>query len=133
MSQANVEIVQKAMEAFNRHDRNAWLLLQDPEVEFRADPEWPEAETVRGAEAVWDFIVSLTDTWEQDAFELVEAVDGDEGKLAARFRRPVQGRASGIADVLDYWCVTTFRRGRILSHVWFANRAKALEAAGLRE
>ena len=133
MSQENVEIVRKAMEAYNRRDRDAWLLLHDPEFEFRADPEWPESETVGGREAVWDFVVSLADAWEEDPFEMVEVVECGDEKFAARFRRTVRGKASGIADLLDYWAVTTLRRGRILSQEWFASRAKALEAAGLSE
>ena len=133
MSQENVGIVRKAMAAFNRRDRGAWLALNDPELEFRADPEWPASGTVRGREAVWDFIVNLTDAWEQGAFEMVEVIHPGDDKLAARFRRPVQGKASGIADVLDYWCISTFRRGKVLSWEWFASRAKALEAAGLEE
>jgi hypothetical protein len=35
MSQANVEVAHKATEAFNRRDRDAWLPLMDPELEFR--------------------------------------------------------------------------------------------------
>ena len=133
MSEANVEIARKAMEAFNRRDRDAWLALNDPEVEFRADPEWPESGIVRGREAVWDFGVGLTVAWEQDAFETVEVIDAGDDVLAVRYRRPVLGKSSGIADVLDYWCLHTFRRGRILSHEWFSSRKKALEAAGLSE
>ncbi len=133
MSQENVEIVRNAMEAFNRRDRDAWLALQDPEVEFRADPEWPESGAVAGPEAIWDFVVGLADAWEQDDFEMVDVIDVANAKLVARFRRPVRGKASGIADVLDYWAVNTLRQGRILSHEWFANRADALEAAGLSE
>jgi hypothetical protein len=34
MSQKNVEIVRKATEAFNRRDRDAWLRLMYPEVEW---------------------------------------------------------------------------------------------------
>ena len=102
MSQENVEIVRQTMDAFNRRDRDAWLALNDPELEFRADPEWPESGTVRGREAVWDFIVNLTDAWEQGAFEMVEVIHAGDDKLATRFRRPVKGKASGIADVLDY-------------------------------
>ena len=52
------------LEAFNRRDRDAWLRLNDPEVEFRADAEWPESETVRGHDAVWEFVTGLDDTWE---------------------------------------------------------------------
>ncbi len=47
MSDENTEVVRGAMEAWNRRDRDGWLLLHDPEFEFRADPEWPESETVR--------------------------------------------------------------------------------------
>src|SRR3954451_4631021 len=131
MSAENVEIVRKAVDAFNRRDRDAYLRLQDPDVQFRADPEWPESETVAGREAVWDFAVSLTDAWEHDAFEIVDFIDAGDDKLVARDRRPVKGKTSGIADVLDYWALTTFRGGRILTQEWFASRAKALEAAGL--
>ena len=133
MSEENVEIARQAMEAFNRRDRDAYLLLHDPEFEFRADPEWPESETVRGREAVWDFGLILTDAWEPDDFEMVEVIDAGDDNLVTRYRRPVRGKASGIADVLDYWCVTTFRGRTLLRQAWFANRAKALEAAGLSE
>jgi ketosteroid isomerase-like protein len=130
MTDARAETLRKAMEAYNRRDMDAWLLLHDPEFEFRADPEWPESETVRGRAAVWDFAVGLADAWEEDDFELVETVEGSDDRLAARFRRAVRGKASGIADVLDYWTVNTFREGRLLRQEWFASRDRALEAAG---
>ena len=133
MSQENVEILREAIEAFNRRDMEAWLALHDPEVVFRADPEWPESATVDGREAVWDFGLRLTDAWEQDPFEMVEVIDAGGDTLVARYRRLVRGKASGIADVLDYWCVHTVRRGKILRHEWFSSRAKALEAVGLSE
>ncbi len=85
----------------------------------------------RGREAVWDFTVSLADAWEEDAFEMLEVIECGDDTLAARFSRPVRGKASGIADVLDYWAVCTLRRGKLLRQVWFANRNDALEAAGL--
>lgn len=128
-----MEIARKVMEAYNRRDREAWLLLHDPELEFRADPEWPESETIRGREAAWDFIMSMSDAWEPDDFEMAEVIDTGDDKLVARFRRPVRGIASGVADVLDYWAVTTFRQGAILRQEWFASRAKALDAIGLSE
>ena len=38
MSEENVELARQALEAFNRGDRDAWFLLNDPELEFHADP-----------------------------------------------------------------------------------------------
>ena len=68
MSQETVEILRQVTEAFNRRDRDAWLLLHDPELEFRADPEWPESETVRGRDAVWEFIADIVEAWEPAVF-----------------------------------------------------------------
>ena len=133
MSRENVEVIREALEAVNRREREAWLALHDPEAEFRAAPEWPEAESVRGREAVWDFILGLIDAWEPDDFDMVELVEFRGGKFAGRFRRPVRGKASGVADVLDYWSVFTFRQRRILRQEWFASREEALDAAGLSE
>jgi ketosteroid isomerase-like protein len=48
-------------------------------------------------------------------------------------RSDARGRASGAAVEIDYWAVITFREGRIVRDQWFADRAEALEAAGLRE
>ena len=131
MTEESVEALRRAMGAFNRGDRDAWLRAHEPEFEFRADPEWPESETVRGREAVWDFIVGLTDAWEEDDFEMVEVVECGDGRLAARFRRTVRGKASGIEDVLDYWTLNTLREGKLLRQEWFASREAAFEAAGL--
>jgi ketosteroid isomerase-like protein len=51
----------------------------------------------------------------------------DRGDLPA-----LSGR-SGAEVEFNYWCVVTFRQGRIVREHWFADRAEALEAAGLSE
>ncbi len=133
MSQENVEITRQVVEAVNRRDRDAWLRLQDSEVEFRADPAWPESETVRGRDAVWEFSAAIIETWEHADFEIGEVIGAGSDRLLVRLTRPVQGKTSGIADVLDYWCVLTFRGGKVLGTYWFATRDQALEAVGLSE
>jgi ketosteroid isomerase-like protein len=133
MFEKNMETLQTATEAFIRRDREAWLALQDRDAEFRADPEWPEAETVRGRESVWDILISITDAWEQTPTNMVEVIDAGHDRLVARYRQPVQGKASGVETEFDYWLVSTFRGGKIVSSWWFSDRAKALQAAGLSE
>ena len=133
MSEENVELARQGLEAFNRGDRDAWFLLYDPEVEFHADPEWPEARSLRGREPVWDFLVSLSDAWEQSDGEIVDVIDPGRDKFAVRVKLPVAGKMSGIADMLDQWCVFTVRRGVVFRQEWFASRTKALEAVGPSE
>ena len=131
--QKNVETVRSSIEALDRRDREAWLELYDQDAEFRADADWPEAEVVRGREAVWDMIVNIVDAWEQAPSNMVEVIDAGEDRLVARFRQPVRGKASGVETEFDYWLVATFRGGKFLRSWWFSDRAKAFQAAGLSD
>ncbi len=133
MLQKNLKTLRSSTEAFSRRDRKTWLAIHDRDAEFRADPEWPEAEVVRGREAVWDMLISIADAWEQTPTNLVEVIDAGHDRLVARFRQPVRGKASGVETEFDYWWVGTFSEGKILSHWWFSDRAKAFKAAGLSD
>jgi ketosteroid isomerase-like protein len=62
-----------------------------------------------------------------------ELVDAGADKILVHWRSAVRGRTSGVEVELNYWVVVTFREGRIVRDQWFADRAEALEAAGLRE
>ena len=132
MSEENLEITRQVMEAFNRRDRDAWLRLQDPELEFRADPGWPESETVRGRDASGSHRGHCRSLGTRRNFEMGEVIDAGATGFgpvdATRSRQDERG-----SNVLDYWCVFTFRRGRILRTHWFAKRDQALEAVGLSE
>jgi ketosteroid isomerase-like protein len=133
MSQENVALVRRGLDAFNRGDKAAWIALCDPEVENFPPREWPEAAPVRGAERIWEFFVDAVKAWEQGAFAWGELIDATPDKVVANQRRQMRGKASGAAVVWSYWVVFTFRNGRLLRFEWFAERADALEAAGLSE
>jgi ketosteroid isomerase-like protein len=133
MSQENVELSQRALDAGNRRDKAAWLELNDPEVEWVPARDWPESDAIRGREAVWDFYVEVNEPWEEGAFEYVEVIEAGDDKLVTHARAETQGKASGAPVVLSYWLVITFRNGKILRIEWFLDRGEALEAVGLRE
>jgi ketosteroid isomerase-like protein len=116
MSQENVEITRQMVEAINRRDRDAWVRLNDPEVGFRADPEWPKSETVRGRDAVWELAAAIVEPWQHADFDMREVIDVGSDRLLVRITRSVRGKTSGIADVLDHW---------------FGTRDQALDAVGL--
>ncbi len=133
MSQEIVEGLRQALDAFNRRDRAAWLALCDPELENVPPRDWPESDPIRGREAVWDFFVEAQDAWEESPFEYVELIEAGNDKVVADMRREARGKASGASVAWSYWQVFTFRDGKALRFEWFADRAEALEAAGLRE
>jgi hypothetical protein len=88
--------------------------------------EWPENAHTRGAEATWEFFLAADDAWEEGSAEWGELIDAREDKLVANRVREVRGKASRAS-------VFTFRDGKMLRWEWFANRAEALEAAGLQK
>jgi ketosteroid isomerase-like protein len=134
MSQENVEAVRKQIEAFDRRDRDDWLATRDDQdCEVNPSAMWPEADAVRGREAAWEFYVTVAEAFEQLPVWDTELADAGADKVLVHWRSNVRGRASGADVELEYWIVITFREGRIVRDQWFADRAQALEAAGLQE
>ena len=133
MSRDNVEVLRRSLDAFNRGDKTAWLALFDPDVEMVPAREWPESAPIRGAEAIWDFYVAVTSTWDGGLNEFGELIESRADTVVANNRRAARGKASGAGVEFSYWTVSTFRSGKTVRVEWFADRAEALEAAGLRE
>jgi|SRR5215216_4355965 len=133
MSQENVESLRRAVEAFNGRDRPAWLALCDPELENYPPRDWPESAPIQGREAVWDFYVEGIEPWERGVLRLTEEIEAGDDQVVAHLRGEMQGKASGVGVTWSFWQVITFRDGRAVRIRWFADRAEALEAAGLRE
>jgi len=132
MSHENVETMRRTLDAFNRADKAAWLAEHDPDVVMIPAREWPENAPIRGADAIWDFYVAATDPWDEGSSQFGEVIDSGD-TLVINNRREARGRASGANVEFSYWTVTTFRSGKPIRHEWFADRAEALEAAGLQE
>jgi ketosteroid isomerase-like protein len=134
MSEQNLEVVRRSLDAFDRNDRATWLALRDLEYEVIPSATWPEVGAIRGPEAGWDFYLKVTEQFERPTFSGdVDLWDVDADTVLAHHRNRVRGGASGVDIELDYWVVATFREGKVFRDQWFTDRARALEAAGLSE
>jgi ketosteroid isomerase-like protein len=131
MSQENLERMRQSREAFNRRDRAAWLALVHPDFETVPSDDWPEIDSIRGAEAAWEFYVETDEPWDDSPYEYVELIDAGNDRVIVNQRRDMHGKASGAGVVYDYWLVVTFRDGKALRAEWFKDRKQALAAAGL--
>ena len=127
-----MENARRALDAFNRGDKAAWLAEFDPDVVMIPAREWPENAPLRGADAIWDFYMAVTSTWDEDSGQYGEVIDSAD-KVVINNRREARGRASGAGVGFSYWCVATYRNGKPVRLEWFATRAEALEVAGLSE
>ena len=132
MSQENVEILRRRIDAFNRGDRSAWLASLDEDYEIVTLGDWPDAGAIRGGEAGWDFYRDVAETLTFERVH-VEFLDAGVDKVLGHQRHGARGRQSGAGVEVDRWFVTTLREGKVLRDEWFTDRAAALEAAGLRE
>ena len=132
MSEENVEAYKRGLDAFNRRDKAAWLAACDPKVENVPPRDWPESDPIRGFDAVWDFFVENQEPWEESPYEF-ELIEVGNNKIVTHVRAQMRGKASGAGVAWSMWNVVTFRNGKVLRFEWFADRAEALEAAGLSE
>ena len=132
MSQANVELFHKGMEAFLRHDIEPLLETSHPEIEwfpFSAQVEGDVA--YRGHEGVRRWWANLNATFEEFEASIDDVRDeGDVvmalGRLRARFK-------SGITLDTEVGWVVCFREGLAVWGRAYQSHAEALEAAGLSD
>ena len=132
MSEENVELVRRALQALDRRDLSSWLAVLDEDSEVVPTRDWPEP-GVRGAEATFNWYVQAFDTVQPFRTADVEFIDAGADKVLLQYQLDISGRGSGAKVEFRRWCVVTMQKGRILRSEWFADRAEALEAAGLRE
>ena len=126
-------MAQKALDAFNRRDRAAWLALNHPDTVGVPPPDWPESNPIRGREALWDFYVENIEAFREGTLENTELIGAGHDKVVTHVQGEMQGKTSGASVVFDFWTVGTYRDGQALRIEWFAEREQALEAVGLRE
>jgi hypothetical protein len=131
MSQENVEIVRRGVEAWNAGDMDAFRELHDPEVIVQTVENWPEPGPYVGREAVMRSLEQLRDTWNANTMEVTSDFTDAGDRVVVRFIW--HGAGHGPQLNLEMTDVLTVRKGRIRGHEYFWDHAEALQAAGLSE
>ena len=131
MSESNVAVYGRMLEALDRRDRTTWLALRDPRSDILPSPTFPEADVVRGPDACWDYYLAAIEPFEQTRFsETADLEDLGRNQVLAHHDVEVRGKASGAPVEMDYWVLSTFREGRVLRDEWFLTEEEARTAAG---
>jgi ketosteroid isomerase-like protein len=133
MSQENVELTRRAIDAFNRRDLGAYLALQDPDVEFTPYEVWVQGgEPYRGHAGVriwWEESLAVLPDLTAEVYD----IRGEGDRTFARGRLHGQGAASGASIERPMWLANKWRDGKTVWWCSFETEAEALEAAGLSE
>jgi ketosteroid isomerase-like protein len=134
MSQENVEVVRRGLEALNRGDLDGALDMYDPQAVVKT----LLSGTARGR----DQLRVVIERREQDIgavqYHPDEFIDAGETVVGVVHVSHARGRLSGIRDE-DFGAAPalaftwTIRNGLVVGQEMFRSRAEALEAAGLSE
>ena len=132
MSQENVEIVRRGVDAFSRAAWEESVELMAPEVEWHDAPDLPGARLYQGREGVLARWRDMAEALDDFTVEIEQLFDGGDQVVVFLTSRG-RGRISGIEVSRKLAQVCTVRDGQVIKLVGYDNRAQALEAAGLSE
>ena len=133
MSQENVDLVRRALEAFPRGDVEEMLSYLDPEIEWHsAIVGAAEGNVYRGHEGFRQWFADSFESFEELTNEWSEFRDLGDRVLALGHVK-ARGRESGVELDSPIAFLFTLRGGKSLKAEGFLSRDKGLQAAGLRE
>ena len=132
MSQANVEVVKRVIDAYNQRDLAGLEALTHPDVEL----DWSAsrgfvAGVYRGFDEFQRFWKSYFDAFEEIAAEAERFIDAGESVVVPNMVH-IRGR-DGIEVSARSAIVFTFRSHRITRICLYQETGEALKAVGLRE
>lgn len=135
MSQENVELVRAFLDAYDRGELDAAVLLCAPDVEGYPDASvFPEPGPRIGQAALKAFLEEIGSAWaEPPHYVLTEVVEVGDERVLVRGDWRGRGAASAIESSSEWSIILTIRESQIARIDWFSDHNEALEAVGLSE
>jgi ketosteroid isomerase-like protein len=134
MSQDNMEVVRRNVEAYNRRDLDVILENWTPDALL----DWPnsrgvEAGVYRGRGEIRAFWQRFLATWDEVKIEIVDGpVEVEDGVVVVENVTYLRGRDGIEVQARSAW-LATIRDGETTSLTMYQTKQEALEAAGPRK
>jgi ketosteroid isomerase-like protein len=139
MSQENVEVVRRLIEAWNRNEQERVVPLErvvpflDPDVIVDTTRRIINPKTYAGIEGIRAMLAERDEVWGEFRVEPDEFVDAGD-RVVAIGRLVGKGRGSGVEVNQPIADVFTLHGGRVTRcEIGYSDRGNAFEAAGLQE
>jgi len=135
MSQENVEIIERLIEAFDRHDVSTLDSLCHDDFEFVSLLTALDSEdaTYRGTTAWADYFEAIEAIWSEWRSDDIRIFDAGGDRLACLFRMVATGKLSGVPIERAVGITYRLRDGKLWRMRTYLEPADALEAVGLSE
>ena len=131
MSQQNIEVHRRTVEAFNARDIEAWIGFSDPEIELHSAVTVPGGAVYRGHEGVRRWHRDLEDAWGDDLRVEPEAYfDLGEHTLSFHLLHG-RGRQSGAEVAMPAAHLHRWRDGLIVYFKGYSRREDAFTDLGV--
>jgi ketosteroid isomerase-like protein len=132
VSQQNVEIAKRAIDAFNARDVESFASLTTPDFEWSPSMVAIEGKVFRGAEGIQAYFASLGNAWEEflilpDQFRDLPDLVIMLGRLSGL------GKNSGVPVDSSLGMVFDFRAGEVARIRGYLDHDEALQAAGVAQ
>jgi SnoaL-like domain len=131
MSQENVELYRRGIEAFNRRDLEAFLALADPEVVGISRVLAVERPSYRGHDGTREWWKDLLDVFPDFTIEVVWVRDARDLTVSELRCSASEVSAAPLEEFV--WQVSEWRDGLVVRWQMCTSEQEALEAAGVRE
>ena len=131
MSQPNVEVIRRGLEALSSGDIDRILEFVDPDFEGQVPPELStEPDTYRGHAGMRRYFQSFWDDMEDIRFQADRMWEAGDS-VVVDTRMTARGKQTAIPVEQRFGQIWTLRDGRAIAVENFASVGDALEAAGL--
>jgi len=133
MSRENVELIRRAYDAYSRGDREAFVELMDPDVEFESLILEAEGGAYRGHDGVREYFDKVHEVFESWRSEITEIEEIGSDSFVIESRAVASGKAGQVPVEQTFWQAAKRTHEKIVWWKFCRTRAEALEAVGLRE
>jgi ketosteroid isomerase-like protein len=135
MSRENVQVVERAWEAWRRGDLDAVLSFYTPDAEFDFGrfEGWVEAEVLRGTSEIRGFLSDWRGSVDSHDPVMETVLDAEDDRVLGLVRERGRGHGSSAELELQVAHLYTLSNGLITRLDLYSDRAEALEAVGLSE
>ena len=131
MSEETVELVRRAVDAWNRRDPDLWRSYATADIEWTpAGPAAVEGTVYRGYDEVVAGLESVWQTWDEVFFEEAEVRDLEEAALWLG-RLKLRGATSRVELDQEFAVRFVLRDGKLATIQAFLSQRDALAAVGL--